>query len=205
MTSIIFISTIIALIYYFITLTINILKRKRIFSELRILAIIVSTYSIMWFISYLLSGDKMVSLGTDICFDDWCATITNAEQSQTLGFDGLVVKPKGQFIILSISMSNHARGIAQKPSEPRIHLIDESGKSWSFSEEGQNALERHSGNQIALDSKLELHQTLKTQMVFDVPKESKDLKAVIEEGPWITKLLFKEERKVFKILNNNDL
>ena len=61
------------------------------------------------------------------------------------------------------------------------------------------------GNEQMWHFKIVTSETLKTQMVFDVPKESKDLKAVIEEGPWITKLLFKEERKVFKILNNNDL
>ena len=147
----------------------------------------------------------MVSLGTDICFDDWCATITSYEHPENLGIESQVVKPLGQFIILSISISNHARGIAQKPSEPRVHLIDESRKSWPFSEEGQSALERQFGPQTALDSKLALHQTLTTQLVFDVPKKSGNLKAVIEEGPWITNLLFKEDRKVFKILDNNDL
>ncbi|MEI6142693.1 MAG: hypothetical protein WCP85_25690 [Mariniphaga sp.] len=205
MTSIIFLATVIAIFYYFIKLTIKIIKQKQIFAELRILTIIISIYSIIWCFSYLLSGDKMVSLGTDICFDDWCATITNTERSEALGFGDQVIKPQGQFIILSVTMSNHARRIAQRPSEPRIHLIDEAGKSWSFSKEGQQALERHLGSQIALDSKLALHQSLQTLLVFDVPKSSENLRAIIEEGPWITKLLFKEDRKVFKILNNNDL
>ena len=205
MTSLIFLITVIAILYYLIKLTVNRLKQKRIFAELRILAFIIFAYSILWGIFYLFSADKMVSLGTNICFDDWCATITNTKRSETLGFDRQMVKPHGQFVILSVTMSNHARGIAQKPSEPRIHLIDESGKSWSVSEAGQRALENQLGSQVALDSKLALHQSLQTLLVFDVPKSSENLRALIEEGPWITKLLFRENREVFKVLNNNDL
>jgi len=96
-------------------------------------------------------------------------------------------------------MSNHARGIAQKPSEPRVHIIDERGNSYSYSAEGQQALEKQIGNQIRLDQRLELHQSLETQLVFDIPKEAKNLKVLIEEGPFITKLLFNENREVFLI------
>ena len=96
-------------------------------------------------------------------------------------------------------MSNHARGIAQKPCEPRVHIIDEKENHWSFSEEGQQALEKLIGNQIPIDEKLELHQSLETQLVFDIPKEANKLKVLIEEGPLNTKLLFNENKGAFLI------
>jgi hypothetical protein len=96
-------------------------------------------------------------------------------------------------------MSNNAKGIAQKPSEPRVHIIDDNGNSYSFSPEGQLALEKQKGKQIPIDERLELHQSLETQLVFDVPKDAKGLKALIEEGPFITKLLFNENKEVFLI------
>ena len=66
-------------------------------------------------------------------------------------------------------MSNHARGIAQKPSEPRIHIIDEQGHWWSFSKDGQQALENIAGKQIPIDVKTGATSSLETQLVFDIP------------------------------------
>lgn len=152
----------------------------------------------LWGIFYLMSRDKPVPLRTDICFDDWCATVTKIEKPIFLGMENQKLNPQGQFII-NIKMSNHARGIAQKPSEPRVHIIDEKGNSYSFSPVGQQTLEKQIGNQIPIDERLELNQSLETQLVFDIPKAAKRLKVLIEEGPFITKLLFNENRDVFLI------
>jgi hypothetical protein len=140
---------------------------------------------------------EIVPFGTNIRFDDWAATITQFDEPKTLGDERQPTYPAGQFIVLHIKMSNFARGIAQKPSEPRVHIIDGDGHSWAYSVEGQLALEELTGKQIPVDQKLELHQSLETQLVFDVPKDAKDLKAIIEEGPFITKLLINEHKEVF--------
>ena len=199
MTTLIFLVTIIALIIYLVRLVIRIIKRKTIASTLGIIVLIVGAYSGLWGIFYFKSSDQSVPLGTDICFDDWCATVTKIEQPTILGLENKKVNSQGQFIILYIKMSNHARGIAQKPSEPRVHITDEKGNSYSFSSAGQQALENQIGNQIPIDERLELHQSLETQLVFDIPNEAKNLKVLIEEGPFITKLLFNENREVFLI------
>ena len=96
-------------------------------------------------------------------------------------------------------MSNHARGIAQKPSEPRIHIIDGNGNIYSFSEAGQQALERQIGKQISIGTRLELHQSVDTQLVFDLPGDAQNSKVLIEEGPFITQLLFWEDKEVFLV------
>jgi hypothetical protein len=138
---------------------------------------------------------KVILRSLPICFDDWCATITKAEQVKTIGAE----KSKGQFVIVHIRVSNHARGIAQKPSEPRLHLIDGQGHSWSVSEPGQRALNNLSGEQFPLDGKLELHQSIETRLVFDIPINAKNVKGLIEEGPFITKLLLQDNKEVFEL------
>ena len=152
-------------------------------------------FSVLYRFFYYKSSEKIVLPGTDICFDDWCATITKAEQMNALGDE----KPNGQFIILHIRMSNHARGIAQKPSAPRVHIIDGNGHSFSISEKGQKALENLIGKQLPLDEKLELHQSLETQLVFDIPSDIKSANGLIEEGPFITKLLLQDSKEVFEL------
>ena len=99
---------------------------------------------------------------------------------------------------ITIKMSNHARGIAQKPSEPRVHLIDGKGHYWPYSVKGQQALEQNAGKQPGIDSKLALGESLETQLVYAVPVNAADIKVLIEEGPFITKLLLPEDQQVFQ-------
>ena len=199
MTALIFFGTIIAILILLVRLIMKVIKHKNIAATFRKIVIIVLSYLVLWGIFYFISSDKVVPIGTDICFDDWCASVTKFERPKTLGKENQELTPHGQFIILNITMSNQARGIAQKPSEPRVHIVDEKGNSYSFSTEGQQALEKQIGNQIPIDERLELHESLETQLVFDIPKDARNLKVLIEEGPLITKLLFSENKAVFLI------
>jgi hypothetical protein len=197
MTTLIFLGTLITMLVLFIRLIIELFKRKSIISTIKTLGIISLSYTLLWVFFYFFSSTKTVPFGTDICFDDWCATITNFEIRDTLRIDNQVNNPDNRFVILNIRMSNHARGIAQKPSEPKIHIIDGKGHYWSYSEEGQKALEKLEGKHFPIDIRLELHQYLETRLVFNVPSESKYLKVIIEEGPFITKFLFDGKKEVF--------
>lgn len=195
MATLIFLATIVTIIILVILIIIKVIGHKNTSSSFRFLGVIILAYAVLWTVFYFKSSYKEIPPGTDICFDDWCATVTQTERQSTLGNE----KPSGQFIILHIKMSNHARGIAQKPSEPRVHIIDQQGHSWSFSTQGQKALDNLFGKQIPIDQRLELGQSLETQIVFDVPQDAKNLKALIEEGPFITKLLFQDDNKVFPV------
>jgi hypothetical protein len=199
METLIFLGTLIALLVFLVKLIVRLFQNKSILSPLRTIGIITLSYTVIWLIFYFMSSLKNVPAGTDICFDDWCATVMAFEKADALGKENHLIRANGQYIILVIKMSNHARGIAQKPSEPRVHIIDDKGHYLSYSQEGQKELEEMTGKQIPLDSRLELHQSLETMLVFDVPAGSKELKAIIEEGPFITRLLFKENKEVFSL------
>ena len=193
MTGLIFIATFITVLILVLRVIIKLIKHKSYSATLRTITIILFCYGLLWVIFYFKSNETAVPFGTDVCFDDWCATITQAERPKTLGKQN----PQGQFIILHIRMSNHARGVAQKPSEPRVHIMDGKGHLWAFSKEGQQSLENDIGGQTPVDIKLELHQSLETQLVFDIPKDAENIKAIIEEGPFITKFLFRDNSEVF--------
>jgi hypothetical protein len=74
-----------------------------------------------WFLAG--KGALRYSVGTDICFDDWCATVDSLQQVFLTSHDSAAYD-------LVITTSNHTRGIAQRPSEPRVHLIDDQGRNW---------------------------------------------------------------------------
>jgi hypothetical protein len=197
MATLIFLATIITIFILVIKVIIKVFRKKSSISTIRTLAIVILTYSLLWTLFYFKSTNNPVQLGTDICFDDWCATVTKVEKLKSLGQENQSLNPHGQFFVLHIKMSNHARGISQKPSEPRVHIVDDQGHTYTFSKEGQNTLEILSGKQISIGERLELHQSLETLLVFDIPKEAKNLYALIEEGPFITELLFNTDKEIF--------
>jgi hypothetical protein len=199
MSAILFLTFVIIVVTMLVVIMARATTRKPVRKATIALLFIVCVYVLYRFAALTLRTDVAVPMGTDVCFDDWCATVMKADTAMTLGEGANLMRPSGRFIILHVRMSNQARGIAQKPSDPRIFIIDGKGYKRTFSEVGQQALEQYVGKQVDLGARLELHQSLETQVVFDVPRNAKDLKAVIEEGPFIANFLLAGDRDVFRL------
>jgi hypothetical protein len=200
MATLIFLAVFICLLVLAGRLITHIARGKDAAVVLRMMLILVSGYVLLWLVFFVLRQDKEVALGVDSCFDDWCVTVTAVDRPAVLGRPERPVDADGQFVILTLRMSNQAKGIGQRPSEHRVMLMDEQGRSWRFSTRGQQALEASTGRLPPLDAYLGLHQSLETEMVFDIPKDARGLKARIEEGPPIINfLLLPVERKVFPL------
>ena len=199
MATLLFLLTFLSLLILLIRLIVKALRSKPVKSTLATMGIIAGAYLILWTVFYFISSFVTVPLGTGVCFDDWCATITQIEKGPAIKTKLPPLTADSIWVVIHVKMSNQARGIAQKPSEPRIHLIDGHSAYWDYSVKGQNALEQAVGEQPGIGSKLELHESLDTQLVYSIPSNAKDVKALIEEGPFITKLLFSEDQQVFRI------
>jgi hypothetical protein len=190
MSTLIFVSTFFTLLSLFIKTFFNLYKRKPIWQLIKFILALICFYTVGWFLFYITSTNIPVPMGTNICFDDWCATVTQIEKQQNTNT---------QFIVLHIKMSNKARGIAQKPSEPSIKIIDSNGNYYYPSLIAQQTLEKQIGKQLPLDTRLELHGQAETQIAFQIPATKQNLSVLIEEGPFITKLLFYTNKNVFAI------
>lgn len=188
MTALIFFFTASILVILLIRLFVKLIRRKPVRNTLKLIGGIVLTYSTLWAVFDLMRKRVPVPMGTAICFDDWCATVNGASQS-----------PAGDSlqVVLNITMSNHALGITQSPSEPRVQLLDASGKCWTYSFNAQRVYEIGHGVQPGISHQLKLHESLGTVLVFRVPKNTTSLSALIQEGPWITHLLFPENQMIF--------
>jgi hypothetical protein len=203
MTALIFILTILSILVLLVVAVIRLIRRKPCRLILRTILIIVLSYSVCWTIFYFSQKDIPVAQGTNLCFDDWCATVTEYEFLSKSGNRTDSVDSASSYVVLHVKMSNNAKGIAQKPSEPRIFIADNDGNYSEFSNEGQLILEKSTGKQASLNTRLELHQSIETQLVFDLPANRRNMKAIIEEGPFITRFIFNTDRDVFLIHENN--
>lgn len=180
MSGLIFLAALLAMIVLIIITIIAFIKRRPLKIKLLTMAAIIVGYVLAWLFCFTQAKLVNVPMGTDICFDDWCATVTKADRLTD-----------GSIIILHVTMSNHARGIAQKPDDPRIQLIDIQGNHYFATANGK----------IPLDTRLQLHESLQTTLTFVVPKNAKGIKALIEEGPFITALLFPVDQQVISVEN----
>jgi hypothetical protein len=197
MSTLLFLAVIMLVLVLMAGILSNAIRRRSVQKNARLLTGVVAAYVLIWVICYFSSGDKPVPFLTDVCFDDWCATVEGVDTAGTLGMGRNAIRAQGVFLILHVRMSNHARGIAQKPSEPRIHIVDGQGNVWAFSSRGQQALESTEGKQNEIGERLELGESKQTKIVFDIPRREKGLKALIEEGPFITAFLLPEDKVVF--------
>ena len=197
--SLIFLLTAIALIVLIIRLFINVVRRRSVWPSLKIILIVVALYSAAWLIFYWSSKNVVAPLGTAVCFDDWCATVTQTESGPAIQKQFERLHSDSSYIIIHIRMINQARGIAQTPSDPRVHILDKNENAWTYSARAQKILELTSGPQPGIGHRLELHQSLETLLVFAVPKTTDGLNVLIEEGPPITRLIFPEDKMVFAV------
>ena len=178
MADLLLLIVLLTLVALLVIIAIDALRRKPVKKTQLALGIIILVYATAWAFCYTRAIFTTVPLGQDICFDDWCAAVTSVDQ-----------RPHSDTILLHITMSNHARGIAQRPDQPRIHLIDDAGHRYSAIAMGGTPL----------DSRLELHQSLSTTMTFTVPSNVPGVGALIEEGPLIAEFAYPGNKPVFKV------
>lgn len=126
----------------------------------------------------LTSKTRELALGTDKCFDDWCATVTGVRSlSNPNGAGGL------KLVAVNLRVSNRARGAAFRPSQPRVTLALASGQDAVMSPAAQREFEKQAGLQEDLAKRVVAGETFQTTLVFEVPAATRDASVVILEGP----------------------
>ena len=134
------------------------------------------------------SETRPLALGTDKCFDDWCATVIAARS---------LPNPSGgdsKLVAVTLRISNRARQAAFRPSQPRLSLQLGSGESISPSQLAQHEFEQQAGTQEDIARRLLAGESFQTSLVFEVPTATRAASVVILEGPnAITRILLGDE------------
>jgi len=139
-------------------------------------ALILLIYFLVLSIVSWTSPQRVVPMQADRCFDDWCVAIEDATQAAELGG----VKPSGVFYVVTIKLSNHARGRSQRAASAAIHLIDGNGTRYDVSPAGQSAFETQHGSIPPLTLMIEVGQSYETYAVFDLPTDAQNVGLTVE-------------------------
>jgi hypothetical protein len=128
----------------------------------------------------LVSPQRVLAIGDDWCFDDWCVAVNSVTLAPELGPSDRPVRANGVFYVVRLRLSNHARGRTQRAGSVAVHLLDGLGHRHGVSSEGQSAFEARDGPTLPLTSTIPLHQSLTTVRVFDLPRDVHDVGLTIE-------------------------
>jgi len=128
----------------------------------------------------LATPQRFVELGDDRCFDDWCVAVDSVDTTSVLGHGEQMMKADGLFYVVTLRLSNHARGRIQRASSAAVRLRDETGRSHEISHPGQAAYEAEHGPAVPLTAPLALGQSVTTVRVFDVPDDLHVLGLAVE-------------------------
>jgi hypothetical protein len=115
------------------------------------------------------SRDETVSVNHEIQYDDFAFSVLSVRQAEFVGNGDNLVKPAGVFYIVTLKIANHAVRVDFKYKRNCALLLDERGKEYLPSSEGQPALEATLSPAQLCSASIPAGQSCVTEVVFDVP------------------------------------
>ena len=160
-------------------------RRRRAVSLLRRAAGLVAVYLAAVVVVSLVSPQRVLAIGEDWCFDDWCVAVDGVTLAPELGPPDNPLRAEGVFYVVRLRISNQARGRPQRASSAAVHLLDGLGHRYAVSPAGQVAFEAVEGPTPPLTSSLEVGESVTTVRVFDLPGDARDVGLTVEHpvGP----------------------
>ena len=157
------------------------------------LTVCASAYAVILMAVSFSSKTRQLVLGTDKCFDDWCAAVLGAHS-----FPGASATDGRKFVAVELRISNRARGAAFRPSQPRVTLLLAAGEELNSSASGQHEFVKQAGPQEDIAKRLVAGESFQTTIVFEVPSATSNASVQVLEGPSVlTRVLVGDENSFF--------
>lgn len=129
----------------------------------------------------LLTPRRVLGLKEDQCFDDWCVAVEEVRLSPAVGPPPLL-PAKGIFYVVELRVSSRALRRAQSAPDTTVYLLDNQGRTYHPSPEGQRAYEADHGEAASLGARLQPGGSFHTVRVFDLPGDARDVGLVVSHG-----------------------
>jgi hypothetical protein len=171
-------------------------------------AVVMAGYALMLGVASLASSERVLPPGgwKYFCEIDChiAYSIGGLRTSAALGRETRQTSAQGQFVIVRLkvwfdenTISAHRGNGPLTPNPRRVVLVDDSGREFAPSLEGQAALARLEGPAPSLAQPLRPGESFTTDFVFDVPQGTRDLRMLITEDAPETRLLIGHENSPF--------
>jgi hypothetical protein len=130
-------------------------------------------------------------------------SLEGAETVAALGPELQQIFAHGNFVIVRVktwfderTISAHRGNGPLTPNRRKVILVDDTGRNFAPSPEGEAAFSRVGGSSAPLTQPLRPGESYTTDLVFDVPKDSRGLRLLITEDDPETRLVIGHENSL---------
>lgn len=155
----------------------------------------------------LTSDEKMLALNEQKYFCEidchLAYSVVKATASKTLGVGTRQTTALGMFYVVTVKVWFDERTITPRrgnfplmPDPRAVSVLDNLGREYEPSPDGQIALEESHGKVIPLTQPLRPGESYTTSLVFDLPTDIKNPRLLIATEGWITRFLIEHENSL---------
>ena len=171
------------------------------------MAVVAGLYLGLLLIFSFASSEKVLARGQEKHFCEidchLAYSVTDSKQTKTIGNAPNQATANGLFTIVTIktrfdettTSSTRGDGLLY-PNSRKVTVVDEKGRKYSPSPEGQKALELSGAAGTPIQTSLRPSESYTTTVVFDLPADVKNPTLLINEGEWVTHLVIGHENSL---------
>lgn len=132
------------------------------------LAIYIGVYALVLISVSLLSPQQVLSMHQVRCFDDWCIAAEQVQQQPAIN----TVQADGIFYLVTVQVTSEAKRVNQRALDAAVYILDDQGRRYDPSPQGQQALESSHQAGQPLNSLIEPGGSFTYTAVFDLPLDA---------------------------------
>jgi hypothetical protein len=156
-------------------------------------AIYLSIYALLLVGFALLSPQQVLAMHQLRCFDDWCASVERVAHEPAIG----PVQAQGAFYLVTVQISSQAKRVSQRALDAGVYLLDEQGKRYDPSIQGQQALEAVGLAGEPLNSVVDPGGAFNSTIAFDLPSSSDRPVLVFTHGDFPGRIIIGDDHSFF--------
>jgi len=155
------------------------IARTPVRAPLAFAAATIAGYAGLIFAGSAASRDRRVALGTPLCFDDWCTTVTAVRERRS---------EQTRSVVVEMRIASVAQRVMQRASNPQVYVIDDRG-AWHLAQLLPDARD--------LRSPLAPGESFVTSVAANVPAQAGIAAVRVWEGAWVDAIVPFDEQSPF--------
>jgi hypothetical protein len=136
-------------------------------------ALLVMALVLLSVLAVLNRHNQTVGLNQEIQYDDFAFSVLGTVKANAVGSYLAQQSTQGQFYIITMKVTNHAKRVNFSFDKAVAILVDESGREYHISSAGQKALEGETTKSGGCESEIAPGASCISDLVFELPKEAR--------------------------------
>jgi hypothetical protein len=143
--------------------------------------------SLLAMLAVLNRHDQTVGVNQEIQYDDFAFSVQSGRKARALGGGESQTTAQGVYYVVTLKIANHAKRVDYTFKPGAAILVDDAGREFHLSEDGQRSLEATQSNRC--NGPIPAGASCTTEIAFEVPENTRLASLRISEGGSIGDIL----------------